>query len=49
MDTSAHKELMAFLEQRLPRLQTPDNTDEWRSRSTLIRQRLLDFYFEGHP
>jgi len=45
----ARRELLAYLGQRLPRLQQPASVARWSRTSTSVRARVLESFFRGHP
>jgi len=44
-----HGELVAYLRERLPRLEQPTHRAAWLRRAARVRRELLDLFFMGHP
>ncbi|MFH1571286.1 MAG: hypothetical protein ABIL09_25075, partial [Gemmatimonadota bacterium] len=43
------RQLLAFLDQRLPRLQRPPSAAAWQRRADGVRAAVLDTFLRGHP
>ena len=46
---TASRELLAFLDERLPRLQRPSSPPAWKRRATKARAAVLELFLRGHP
>ena len=46
---TASRELLAFLDERLPRLQRPSSAAAWKRRATKARAAVLELFLRGHP
>ena len=46
---TASRELLAFLDERLPRLERPSSPAAWKRRAVKARAAVLDLFLRGHP
>ena len=45
----AHRQLLAFLGEHLPRFTPPTSAAAWRKQAPALRAQVLDLFFRGHP
>ena len=45
----AHRQLLAFLGEHLPRFTPPTSAAAWRKQALALRVQVLDLFFRGHP